>query len=206
MDGRERDAAQSTVHQPLWRCSRLWILRSFSLQRSFAAATAFILSPSSTWRFDWEEEGLKGRRVVGKTGAVAGKRRMLIRCRPRRRHQKGLASGLVTSYENVLPPASPLFECAIVGIRDDDERNFFRSTVERRRLDVGGWYEKQSQFGVKRRGTLSIERSTNRSGEPRILGMSNDLFQRVLLIRDLQWWDLARESLSMKFWRSGNCC
>lgn len=56
-------------------------------------------------------------------GAV--ERRMLIRCRPRRRHQKGLASGLVTSYECVSPPTSPLFECAIVPgyRRDDDERN-----------------------------------------------------------------------------------
>lgn len=62
---------------------------------------------------------------------------MLIRCRPRRRHQKGLASGLVTSYETVSPPASPLFECAIVGIRDDDERNFFPPATARRRDHEG---------------------------------------------------------------------
>lgn len=84
-------------------------------------------------------------------GAV--ERRMLIRCRPRRRHQKGLASGLVTSYESrVSPPTSPLFECAIVPgyRRDDDERNlsFFLSFfffflfslhLEREREREKGW-------------------------------------------------------------------
>ena len=84
---------------------------------------------SSLFRVEGSFEGGGG--GGGRRGRMVG-RRMLIRCRPRRRHQKGLASGLVTSYESrVSPPTSPLFECAIVPgyRRDDDERNlsFFLS-------------------------------------------------------------------------------
>ena len=117
---------------------------------------------SSLFRVEGSFEGGGG--GGGRRGRMVG-RRMLIRCRPRRRHQKGLASGLVTSYESrVSPPTSPLFECAIVPgyRRDDDERNlsFFLSfllllfpffappgTGERERERVG--WMKQQGFGAE---------------------------------------------------------
>ena len=98
-----------------------------------------------------------GKKVKKEEELVGGMRRMLIRCRPRRRHQKELASGLVTSHESVSPPASPLFECAIVrGIRDDDERNFF--FLLRHRRSCGTW------FAAERRGMI---------GEIRIRALSS---------------------------------
>lgn len=108
---------------------------------------------------------------------------MLIRCRPWRQHQRRLASGLVTSYENVSPPASPLFECAIVGIRDDDERNFFRPSLERR-LGPGMIRETRPVRGKAARNAVDRSRSVDRSGEPGPVGMPEDSMQRALCFSD----------------------
>lgn len=91
-----------------------------SLLISTASRSAAVLSAPrrcSSWRTGkWSKVERGGRR-----------RRMLIRCRQRRRHQKRVASGLVTSSRGAHRPASPLFECAIVGTCDDDERAFLES-------------------------------------------------------------------------------
>lgn len=63
-------------------------------------------------------------------------------CRQRRRHQKRVASGPCHQLSlSESAAASPLFECAIVGICDDDEHAFLESpetdgTTRRRMMGI----------------------------------------------------------------------